>query len=334
MPTFGGTGVGGYGGSLGWSVGNLQWLNSPNSKVNRYWRVQEYGSNATNWPWQGQRVVGLWGPNAGPRRRLISGDLSAFQSGRNNQKFVPFFRSIDQADQRRAARAALYYFFGGGKGKNMELLNVNPSSTKDAKNRRDDVDSNRKRIYFWLMTRARVEDMPFVQGVIIREVQAGHYYARAIQNMGGSGGILERELAELRRVMAHVYGAGGQWADPKTTAGLRKTRQAVADDASGRSGWTTEYAPKTGARRREKQRHSRSVRGRYIATVDASVYVQDNIRTSRGTISQYVSEMSTVNRNLAERFQEEVVQLMQQERRRPVSGDLVKAHRDPRNRTP
>ena len=333
MPTFGGTGVGGYGGSLGWSVGNLAWLNSPNSKVNRYWRVQEYGSNATNWPWQGQRVVGLWGPNAGPRRRLISGDLSAFQSGRNNQKFVPFFRSIDQADQRRAARAALYYFFGGGKGKNMELLNVNPSSTKNARNRREDVDSNRQRIYFWLMNRARVEDMPFVQGVIIREVQAGHYYARAIQNMGGSSGILERELAELRRVMAHVYGAGGQWSDPTTTAGLRKGREYQAADAYSRYG---DVKPKTGPRRREKRTHSRSpgVQGRYIATVNASVYVQDFIRTSRGTISQYVSEMSTVNRNLAERFQEEVVQLMQQERRRPVSGDLIKAHRDPRNRTP
>jgi hypothetical protein len=329
MPTFGGTGVGGYGGSLGWSVGNLDWLNDPGSKVNRYWRVIEQGSNATDWPWQGRRIVGLWGPNAGPRTRLINGgDLSAFQRGRGDQKFVPFFRSIDQADNRRAARAALYYFFGGGKGKNMELLNVDPSSTANAKNRRYDVESNRKRIYFWLMTRARVEDMPFVQGVIIREVQAGHYYARALLSFGDP---VERELDELRRVMAHVYGAGGGWADPTTPAGLKKGRQYQALDAYSKYG---DVAPKTGRRRTEKRTHSAAVGGRYIATVNATAYVQDFIRTGRGTISQYVSEMTKVNQRMAVAFQAEVVQLMMQDRRRPMSGDLIKAHRDARNRTP
>lgn len=333
MP-LGGTGTGGYGGSLGWSVGEFAWLDSPNSKVNRYWRVIEQGSNETDWPWQGRRIVGLWGPNAGPRGRLINGgDLSAFQTGRGDQKFVPFFRSIDQADNRRAARAALYYFFGGGKGKNMELLRTDPGGTS-ARNRRQSVESNRKRIYFWLMTRARVEDMPFVQGVIIRDVVAGRYYARAIVNMGGAQGILDRELDALRRVMSHIYGAGGEWADPTTSAGLKKGREYQAADAYSKYG---PVKPKTGRRRTEKTTHSGAAHvrgGQWAVTVNASGYVQDFIRTSRGTISQYVSEMTQVNQALAARFQQEVVQLMREERRRPMSGALIKAHEDRRNRTP
>lgn len=324
MAAFGGKGRGSYGGSLGWSVGLPEWLNNPNSKVNRYWRVIEEGSDRTDWPWQGRRVVGLWGPNAGPRGGLINGDLSAFQTGRGDQKFVPFFRSIDQADQRRAARAALYYFFGGGRGPNMELLDVDPGRVA-SRNRRQSAESNRKRIYFWLMTRARVEDMPFVQGVIIREVKAGHYYARALMTFDP----MEHEVRAVREVFDFVLGG----TDPRTSAGLRKMRGAVNDEmvararAWGRRGQNAK--PKTGPRRYEGNAIPQG-----LATMSSSYLVQDNIRTSRGTISQFTSELNDVNARVAAAFQAEVVQMMQQERRRPVSGALIKATADPRNRTP
>lgn len=320
---------GGYAGALGWSVGLFSWLDNPNAKVNRYWRVIEQGSNESDWPWQGRHVVGLWGPNAGPRGALINGDLSGFQTGRNDQKFVPFFRSISDADNRRAARAALYYFFGGGKGRNMELLHADPRASTANGGAGRSVERARKRIYFWLMTRARVEDMPFVQGVIIREVPAGRYYARAALTFNPA----EREMEELRRVMQHVFGAGGASSDPTTSAGLRKGREYQAADAYSKHGTV---APKKGRRRLEGggRLHTTNNGSQGIVSVDSTAYVQDFIRTSRGTISQYTSEMTEVNRRVAAAFQAEVVQLMQQERRRPMSGALLKAHADPQNRTP
>src|SRR5690606_22243005 len=100
-----------FAGRLGWAVGIPEWLNNENSKVNRYWRVIEYGSSATRWPWQGQRIVGLWSNLPGPRGGLITGQLSMFNVARD-QKFVPFFHAKN-GDMDRAGRAALYWFLEG-----------------------------------------------------------------------------------------------------------------------------------------------------------------------------------------------------------------------------
>lgn len=44
-----------YAGQVGWAVGLPTWLDSPASKVNRYWRVIEFGAAATAYPWLGDR---------------------------------------------------------------------------------------------------------------------------------------------------------------------------------------------------------------------------------------------------------------------------------------
>lgn len=313
---------GGYGASLGWSVGRFEWLNSPNSKVNRYWRVIEEGSNATDWPWQGQRIVGLWGPNAGPRGALIQGDLSRFSKSRNDQKFVPFFRSRT-GDMEGAARAALYYYLGGGTGKNMELLRGDPG--RGSGNGGKDVDNARRRLYFWFMMvgsgrpgSPRMDQLPFVQGIIVREVLAGNYYARALMNFQP----MQREIDGIKE----IFGA-----DLSSSSGMKETRRLQAADSYDRH--TSEVKPKTGRAKAERTQLSTLHSGRYQVTVNASVRVQDQIRNSRGRFTSSQGAIAELNRRLATAFQDEVVQLMRQERRRPVSGALIRATADPQNRS-
>jgi hypothetical protein len=308
----------------GWSVGNIDWLNSPASKVNRYWRVVEEGSNATDWPWQGQRIVGLWGPNAGPRGGLINGDLSAFQSGRSDQKFVPFFRQRGKGLE-GAARAALYYYFGGGEGKNMDLIRADPSAGKYGGPGRS-VEAARKRFYFWMMMVGkdhgpRLEQLPFVTGIIMREVQAGDYYARAITSFNP----LEREKEKIRQLFGK---------DMSTPGGVKNARDYQAMDAYS-SGKPVKPKTKTTAWLKKQimaNPHSAGRGSGFMYSVDMSVQVQDLRVDSRNRFHQYQGDLQAINRELAEAFQEEVVQLMQQERRRPVSGALIRATRDPRNR--
>lgn len=301
----------------GWSVGRFDWLNDPASKVNRYWRVIEEGSNATDWPWQGQRIVGLWGPKAGPRGRLITGDLSAFQSGRDDQKFVPFFRNRGKG-LNAAARAALAYFFEGGRGKNMDLIRADPRGNRNAA-------SARRRFYFWMMMVGKergptLDQLPFVQGIVMREVQAGNYYARALEAFNP----MDRELDALRRIF------GG--ADVSTRSGLRQARTLQAFDSYSR--YADEVRPKTrptpgGARRYSS--HTSRHGGRFAASVDMSFVAQDFRRNALGHFTSYQGDLQQANRQIAAEFQSRVVQLMQQERRRPVSGALIAATKDERN---
>lgn len=314
-----------YGKALGWSVGSFAWLDNPASKVNRYWRVIEQGSDATDWPWAGRRVIGLWSNKATPRGGLIGPGLSPFENGRGNQKFVPFFADIDNSDARDAARAALYYFFEGGKGRNMELIRaVRPPTKREIGNGRPwDPDNARKRFYFWLMNYARVEDMPFVQGVIVRKIEAGHFYAKALGNFDP----MQHEVEAMREVFSHILApSGSSAAEPNSRLGLKRLREIQAFDDG-------DIAPKKGRRRAEKTPHTSRVRGRFAVSVNASVVLQDNIRNSRGQLSRLQAEVVEVNRRVAAAFQAEVVEVMQAERRRPATGELVKATADPRNRS-
>lgn len=315
-----------YGQALGWSVGRFSWLNDPASKVNRYWRVIEEGSDATAWPWKNKRIVGLWGND--PRQR-IGNDLTPFVGGRNNQKFVPFFPEIGDSDSLHAARAALYVFFEGGEGRNMDLIKaVQPPRKRPGGNGRPwDPDKARKRFYFWLMTRARVEQMPFVQGVIVRDVQAEHYYAKALASFDP----MERELAQMREVFSHLLTSGGKTFDPSSRSGRRQLRELQAFDSYSRFG---SVAPKRGRLSTEKATHSGQVRGEYLVTVNASASVQDMIRNSRGQLTRFQAEVAEINRRVARDFQNHLVELMERGGKRPASGQLIEATRDDRNRTP
>lgn len=326
---------GGYGKSLGWSVGRFEFLDSEQSKVERYWRAIESGST----DWVGQRLVGLWGGNPGTNRRpnrIIEGTLGGM-GGRNDQKFVPFFANRGKGEL-GAARAALYYFFGGGPTRgnptfeNMDLLKVDRSP--DVVYGRGDAGVQRRRaqgrLYFWLMTRARVDQMPFVQGIVGQEIKAGYHYARALAHFDP----LKVEMDEIRKVFAFALSRNGQAGhyDPATPAGRKQIRTIQAFDSYSKYG---EVAPKKGRARKERASHTKLFGAGYLVSMDATANVQDFTRNARGQFTSLQSEVAEVNRRVAAAFQAEVVQLMRQSRgSRPATGDLIRATEDPRNRTP
>lgn len=300
--------------TYGWAVGNPDWLNSDASKVERYWRVIEEGSAATGWPWEGQTVVGLWGPNAGPRGALRNGELSPFGSA-SDQKFVPFFRSRT-GDMLGAARAALYYFFDGGHGANMDLLNVEPRGKQT-------IDQARRSFYFWLMTHARIEQMPFVHGVIINPVPAGHYYNKAVESFNP----MEREMAEIVRIFGrNVFSNKDGPVEPSSRAGLTAARQQIA--------FLSDTPAKAGPRSKGGVPAGFEGGSAPLYTYRASPVIQDLTRNALGQFTTYQVEIVKINQKLAREFQEHLVELMSSEHKRPVSGDLMRATADPQNRTP
>jgi hypothetical protein len=310
--------------SLGWSVGRPEWLDDPSSKVNRYWRTIEYGSAASGWPWAGKRVVGLWGPSAGTNDRpgrLHSGELSMF-SDRDDQKFVPFFKEIagDEASMKRAGRSALLFLFGGGPTSsklhfpNEELIKPDLSiRDKRGKLRAKTPERARLNFWFWLMTRARLEDMPFVQGKILREVEAGNFYRKTLIDFHP----LQREVQALKEELG--------FQSLKTT---RKYQGLDAKDSRGR-----EVPAKTGTPVQDKSYETR-MGSRFIVNVSASGRTQDNIRDAFGRFTSGQAITAAVNKRLALQFQEALIERMSHGRERPSTGDLIEAHGDANNRLP
>lgn len=290
---------------LGWTVGRFDWLNSENSKVNRYWRVIEEGSEATKWPFVGKTIVGLWGNSAGSNSRpgsLQSGDLQIPESGRANQKFVPFFATLN-SDQLGAKRAAIWFLFDGGK-RNMDLIRGNSPNEK-------------KRFLFWLLTKATVNQIPFVAAYVQRPIKPAHYYLKAKQAYDP----VQRDIDLLRQETAYFM----RGHDFSTASGLKKARALVAFDSADGT------APRTGRRGGD----SGSPSGAALASVRVSASTGEFTRNSRGQFTVYTDIVRKVNRQLAQEFQAEVVnQITSHRSQRPQTGDLVRATQDRRNRSP
>lgn len=307
--------------SLGWSVGRFEWLDKEESKVRRYWRAIEYGSAETGWPWVNKRIVGLWGPNAGPRGGLHHGDLSMF-SDRRDQKFVPFFKSIEDNDAKlqRAGRSALTYFFGGGPSKgnlhfqNEEFIKANVN-LKDKRGNRRTKDPARARanFYFWLMTRARIDEMPFVTSFVMEEIPVGNFYAKTLRSFNP----LEREVQALKEELGFQN--------------LRTTRQYQAEDSYDKAG--REIPAKKGTPNQDKSYETR-MGNRFLVSVSASGRTQDNIRNAFGRFTSGQAITAAVNRRMSIEFQAALVERMQRSRERPSTGDLIAAHGNAQNRLP
>jgi len=305
-----------YGARIGWVVGRFDWLNSVDSKVERYWRVIEEGSAATKWPWVGQQIIGLWGPNAGTmgqdRNNLIDGSpLTAMGAG-SNQRFVPFFAHLgaSEADLLRAAHAALYYYFGGGRGPNMSQLNGGS------------VRANR-RIYYWLMTKAGLTQMPFVRGSVVKPITAAHYYQNALRSFGPA----EVEMQELRRLCDQFFGG----VNPGTSRGMANLRRQVGDEQG--------VAPRTGRVRSRPETSNRRPFDSYLPAGSIAVALTgrttDMGRNAKGQFSNdlFRASIEDVGREVAKRFQLAVVREMESGRR-PATGDLARATASERNRFP
>lgn len=195
----------GWVGQQGWTVGIFEWLNGPKSKVSRYWRAIENGDSSM----VGRHIIGLWGPNPGMNARpnsIMSGDLSAFNWA--YKKFVPF-AAKEGTDPLKAARAALWYFMDGGKGRNMELLNPQFKSAGHSKN----VEVERRRMFYWFMTKAPLEKIPFVQGVIKEPMIARKHYREAEQGFLP----IQMEMKALRTALG-AYWNGATASDAQVDA--------------------------------------------------------------------------------------------------------------------
>lgn len=291
----------GYEDLLGWTVGRYDWLDNENSKVNRYWRVIEQGSEATNWPFVGKTIVGLWGNYAGGTDRpnsLQEGNLSIPENGRSDQKFVPFFKTLSH-DMLGAKRMALWFLFDGGK-RNMDLIRGNSPSEK-------------KRFLYWLLTRATVDQIPFVSAYVQRPIKPAHYYLKAMQAYRPMERTVELLRAETKYFM--------QGKDITTTSGLHQARRMVAFD----SGASLE----TGRRTRESGSPTAG-----LVAVRVSAQVGDLTRDSQGRFTSYQSIVRKINKQIAAEFQAAVVDEMTSNSRRPQTGELIKATADRRNRAP
>lgn len=295
----------GYVQLLGWGVGNLEWLNDPASKVNRYWRVIEEGSEATAWPWQGQTIVGLWGPQAEPRGALHGTGFSVFGES-DTEKFIPFFAKLG-TDLDAAKRAALLSLFGVAPGSKMTV-------TRNEDLLYGDTPAQKRKALYYLMERVPVDRVPFVRGVIQQPVLARHHYANARAKFQP----LAKELEALREQLRGIFSQ-----DIATTAGLQKARGILATDVSG--------VPRSGPRRSESREFPSDGA---VVSITASPIVQDLIRDGKGQFSTKVWQdiVRAVNRQVAEAFQAAVVAEMESERgRRPATDRLIEATASPQN---
>jgi hypothetical protein len=312
-----------YAGKVGWTVGRASWLDDPASMVNRYWRQVEQGEN-----FAGVILIGLWGDRAGtnerPNRLRDGSPLTAAGEG-SHEKFVPFGETDSPATALHRARFAFWYYITGGK--------MGRPSDTDLSKLRAATPSERRRIFFWIMSKATLNQIPFVSARAKRSVEGRHYYTRALDSFN----VMEVEIDMLREAIAPLI--VGMF-----TQG--KARAAVAGDSYS-SGWaaaTVRKGPtRSGARGVESYLGSRGYAPSLgydshmgIAVVTASSNVQDLIRTGGGQFpsGQWQAAIIDVNRKVALQFQEHVVSLMRDSVLRPPTGDLVRATRDPRNRYP
>lgn len=326
-----------YAGQAGWSVGMASWLDDPASKVNRYWRVIEFGSAATGWPWKGKLVAGLWGPNAGPRGGLWGSATTEF-SGRNNQKFAPYFSDIGQ-DMLGPARKALWDFMKGGKGPNMDKLQatyfyrVHEKKRKDGSVKRKvtlvtahtpgQEKKARKAMFHWLLTKATdASQIPFVTGTIDRDIPPGDFYRAALASFP-----METEQAQaVREALDFALHHQGK---ESTLTALRK--QQKEDNYSG-----------TAAKGRRKNLETNdsirrfSVHGRARVSVAADVTTQSLMFDGGGRFvnGTWQIALREVNELIAMRFQDAVVAEMQRSSHRPPTNALIEATQDPHNRYP
>jgi hypothetical protein len=332
-------GTGSFAGRVGWSVGQLGWLDDPASKVNRYWRSIEYGNST----WPKGRVAGLWGNTPGPNARpgsFRNGDLDRFSST-GNQKFVPFFSKRGD-DMGKAAQAALMYYFGitGGKVRsartNLDQIEVRP---EDNRRRAKDKDgrftgryesrgsgpaAQRRALFMLLQSAGEGKKVPFVTGDIKKSIQAQRFYTRAVQRFDPT----KAEVEALRQVIGPLIGR----LDPLSPAGKKAGRAIVAYDSvhgQARTGPRTPIASHANI--------ASYLGGRAgLASFAASAVTTDYLRNGRGfSAGEWQVAVERVNAETARRFQDLVVELMRAEPplRRPT-GDLIEATLDRRNRYP
>jgi len=320
----------GYGGQVGWAVGLPSWLNSPASRVNRYWRVIEFGSAATEYPWVGQQVAGLWGDNARPRGFNAR---TQFEPGRLNQGFQPYFSKLGQ-DMLGPARAALWDFMEGGKGPNMDLLHVTEyrkqivkKNKKGQVTRREMVTRQahtesqmnraRRQLFFWFMTRAEsAHELPFVQGTINREIPAGHYYEEALKSFDMHGW----HKRALEETFAEAMGGA------KLTLGNMRKDQAF-DNAGERKG-------KGRARAFYTDESVQRLLPRSLASAAAHVQIQSLSRAQGQFVNgAWQQALREYNARIARAFQAEVVGHMAAPHR-PATEFLRKATAAAENRYP
>jgi hypothetical protein len=315
---------GAYGGMLGWSVGRFDWLNNPDSKVNRYWRAIEQGSNY----WVGKNIVGLWGPDAGtntrPNRLINGGPLAPMDRGAGGDKFVPFFSEAG-GDMEGAKRRALWYFFGGGT-RNMNLLQPKNAVTKKGNAKSGPLSpSDQRRMLFYLMNFA--PHVPFVSGVVGQPILAQHFYTDALTSFGNPA---QREIAMLQRQLTWAIGNS-----PITSAaGRNKARQAMADDSRHGIVKTKALPPAVKPNFTGTPVHGYLADNqRGLAEVSATVYTQDFIHDGRGfSNGQWQAMVRDINAQMAREFQREVVAHMSRKRTpRPATNDLIEATENERN---
>lgn len=339
-------GTGSFAGRVGWSVGQLDWLDDPSSKVNRYWRSIEYGTNGAGFK---GRIAGLWSNQSGvnPRPPLSNnlignGPLSRFgKSG--DQKFAPF--DSDRGSG-KGAQAALAYYFGISRGQtaHLNLDQIEVRETKDENKRRHkdvakdgtvtyrmesrgSLTSNaaKRRALFKIMEAAgEGKKVPFVTGDVKRSIKARLYYTNAVNMFGPADATVEA----LRQVIGPLIGG----VDPSSEAGKREGRQRVAFDSThgvARSGSRNAITNDAGINAYLGDRAG-------LATFAARPIVTDYLRNGRGfSAGEWQVAVERTNAATAARFQDLVVDLMRQEPavRRPT-GDLVAATLDKRNRYP
>jgi len=308
--------VSGYAGKVGWTVGRASWLDDPASKVNRYWRQIEQGQT-----FSGVILIGLWGDRAGTNVRpnmLREGQALSAPGDFGGQKFVPFGETNSAATALHRARFALWYFLTAGKmGRptNEDLTRLHGASP-----------SENRRIFFWLMSKAPLNRIPFVSARAKRSVEGRHYYTRALSSFDPMQVEIDMLRAEIGPLIRGAFTQG-------------KARAVVAMDSPG-------SGPRKGRARQEVTDASSYLGGRApmagasglgIVTVTAGAPVQDLIRVGNGQFpaGQWQAMLIDINRKVAIAFQEHVVALMEEgPHLRPPTGDLVRATADPRNRYP
>jgi len=308
-----------YAGKVGWTVGLAAWLDDPASKVNRYWRQIEQGQS-----FSGVILIGLWGDRAGtnmrPNRLREEGEALTppGAGGLGHQKFVPFGETDSAASALKRARFAFWWFITDGKmgrPSNTDLSKLHGASP-----------SERRRIFFWIMSKAPLSKIPFVSAQAKRNVEGRHYYQRALSSFDPMQVQIDMLRAEIGPLIKGAFTQGKARAliGGDSATGPRKgpVRQEVTDVKSylGNRG----YDPALGYD---------SVG---IATVTARAEIQDLIRAGGGQFpaGQWQAMLIDINRKVAFAFQEHVVALMRDSALRPPTGDLVRATRDPRNRYP
>lgn len=319
-----------YAGQVGWAVGLPTWLDSPASKVNRYWRVIEFGAAATAYPWLGQQIVGLWGDSANPRM----GSAGTSFGGREDQGFEPWFSKLGQ-DMLGPARAALWHFMEGGKGPNMDLLN--PSTYRKQvvkKNKKGEVrrremvtrevhtESQEKRarrqLFFWFMTRASsAHELPFVQGTVKREIAPAHYYEEALISFP----MEEAQAEALRSTFAEAINSA-----KLSVSNLRKAQ--ALDNYKGRtsSGRARAFYTDESVAR---------LLPRSLGHAATSVEIQSLSRAQGQFVNgQWQAMLRDANAKIAKAFQAEVVSHMDSGARRPATEALRAATAAAENRYP